>query len=327
MAEIVFRSEDVPAGDRFEWWRERMSRTHAPMDLSSDYAADFRAHQRIIGLGEVSVWPAVFQPLVNTRTPKHVRRSDPEVYHLSLLLGGSATMTWDDRQAVYSPSDFLINDSSRPVEIRAGQEPIRTIGVEIPKVRLPLPPAKADRIVGHRLSRLSGQEGIGALLAQFLTRLAADTGSYQTADGPHLATVVVDLASALFAHVLDAEDALCPESRRRALVLRIQAFIRQHLHDPGLTPRTVAAAHHISPSYLHRLFQDEHDTVAAYLRRERLERARHDLADPALRGVPVHGIAARWGFSHAAAFSRAFRTAYGYPPSQHREWAAYVSSP
>ncbi|MPY62157.1 AraC-like ligand-binding domain-containing protein [Streptomyces spongiae] len=324
VAEVVFRSEDVPAADRFDWWRERMNQTHAPMELTSEFAADFRAHQRIIGLGDVSVWPAVFQPLVNTRTAKHIKQSDPEVYHLSLLLGGTATMTWDDRQAVYGPSDFLINDSSRPVEIRAGQESIRTIGVEIPKARLSLSPAKVDQIVGRRLAPLSGQEGIGALLAQFLTRLSADTGSYQVADGPRLATVVVDLASALFAHVLDAEEALCPEARRRALVLRIQAFIRQNLHDPGLTPRTVAAAHHISPSYLHRVFRDENDTVTAYLRRERLERTRRDLADPALRAVPVHRIAARWGFSHPAAFSRAFRTAYGYPPSHHRE---LVSSP
>ena len=70
--------------------------------------------------------------------------------------------------------------------------------------------------------------------------------------------------------------------------------------------------------YLHRLFQHDGITVAAWIREQRLERARRDLADPALRAVPVHQIAARWGFSHAAVFSRAFRAGYGVAPNDYR---------
>ncbi|MFF5564692.1 helix-turn-helix domain-containing protein [Streptomyces sp. NPDC012623] len=65
--------------------------------------------------------------------------------------------------------------------------------------------------------------------------------------------------------------------------------------------------------------------VSATIRHQRLERARHDLADPALRTVPVHGIAARWGFGHPAAFSRAFRAAYGVPPADYRH-AAHLNA-
>ncbi|MER7694990.1 helix-turn-helix domain-containing protein [Streptomyces sp. NPDC097610] len=69
---------------------------------------------------------------------------------------------------------------------------------------------------------------------------------------------------------------------------------------------------------LHRLFQHEDETVAASIRRQRLERTRHDLADPAQRTTPVHAIATRWGFPRAAEFTRAFRTAYGIPPKEYR---------
>ncbi|AXK37043.1 AraC family transcriptional regulator [Streptomyces armeniacus] len=109
--------------------------------------------------------------------------------------------------------------------------------------------------------------------------------------------------------------------RRRALVLRIRAFIQQRLHDPELSPAAVASAHHISVSHLHRLFQEQGTTVAAWIRQQRLEAASQDLADPRLFEQPVRHIATRWGFTHPAAFSRTFRNHYGVPPTDYR-WRA-----
>jgi hypothetical protein len=51
LQESVFHSDDLSAGDRFDAWRERMGLTHAPMRLESERAADYHAHQRLIGLG------------------------------------------------------------------------------------------------------------------------------------------------------------------------------------------------------------------------------------------------------------------------------------
>ncbi|MFF2251775.1 hypothetical protein [Streptomyces sp. NPDC058142] len=79
--ETVFRSGEVPAADRLAYWAERVGRTHAPVRMTSDHAHDFRATQRILGLGAASVWPATFQQLVIRRTPKPIRRSDPELFH------------------------------------------------------------------------------------------------------------------------------------------------------------------------------------------------------------------------------------------------------
>ncbi|MFV2171690.1 helix-turn-helix transcriptional regulator [Actinomadura sp. LOL_016] len=74
----------------------------------------------------------------------------------------------------------------------------------------------------------------------------------------------------------------------------------------------------MSLSYLHRVFQADGTTVAGWIRRRRLERARRDLADPALHDLPVGRIAARWGFTHPAVFTRAFRAAYDVTPSEYR---------
>lgn len=53
--ETVFRTEDLPGADRFDYWCERIGRTHAPLDLYSAYAADYQAHQRVLELGALHV--------------------------------------------------------------------------------------------------------------------------------------------------------------------------------------------------------------------------------------------------------------------------------
>ncbi|GGQ25993.1 AraC family transcriptional regulator [Actinomadura coerulea] len=318
MIETVHRTEDFPPAERFDRWREWMGRTHAPVELSSEYAADFRARQRTLMLGAVTVWPSTVQPLLSRRTAKLIRRSDPETYNLTLVLEGTAHADWGDRDAEYRPYDLHSQNSWRPCAVQVGQhdQSVRCVGVEIPRDLLALPRRSADRAIGRPLS---AREGVGALLGDFLVRLSSDTAAYRATDGPRLGAVLTDLVSALFAHALESARDLSPEAHRRTLTLSIRSFIARNLHDPELTPSVVAAAHHISTSHLYRLFQEEDATVGALIRRERLDRARRDLADPAQHGVPVHEIAARWGFTHHSAFTRAFRAAYGTSPSDHRQ--------
>ncbi|MGX7759769.1 helix-turn-helix domain-containing protein [Streptomyces angustmyceticus] len=316
--ETVFRSEDVPAADRFDYWTEMLGRAHAPMELRSPHADDFRGSQRVLDLGAVTAWRAVFQPVVFRRTPKLIRQSDPETYHLCLVVRGTGSCVWRHRETRYGPDDLFINSSTLPNDVHSTGDPVTTVALEIPKALVPLPRDLTRRIVGVPVST---REGMGALLARFLTQLTTDTAAYQPSDGPRLGTVLTELVGALFAHTLEAGRCLPPETHRRTLVLRIQAFIRDNLHDPHLTPSAIAAAHHLSTSYLHRLFRDEGATVAEWIRRRRLEAARRDLADPALRAVPIQAIAARWGFPRATDFSRAHRAAYGTTPKEHRRQA------
>ncbi|GGZ78277.1 helix-turn-helix domain-containing protein [Streptomyces bluensis] len=319
MIETVFRTDELPAVDRFAAWRERLGRTHAPMEVTRRDTSDYRAHQRVVELGNMIVSPMAMQPVAVLRTPKLIRQSDPELYHLSLIIHGTVGFTMSGPDATYGAYDLRTNDSSRPFAIHMDerQDHVACVGVEVPKARLPLPVRQVDRVIGRRLT---GQHGVGALLSSFLTHLTTNTGSYTAADGPRLETVLADLLAALFAHELDAEDSLAPETHAHTMTLRIQSFIRQRLNDPDLTPAAVAAAHHISVSYLHRLFRihGPGSTVAGFIRHHRLEQARRDLGDPAKRALPICDIAARWGFAHHAVFTRAFRAAYALAPSDYR---------
>ncbi|MFK0289818.1 helix-turn-helix domain-containing protein [Streptomyces sp. NPDC090442] len=327
LMETVFRSGELPAVDRFEVFREIISRSHAPTHVTSDFAAEYDAHHRVLELGAIRVWPVTCHPVRFERTTKLIRQSDPEQFHLALPLSGVNQLAWDDQEAQFSPYELHLVDSSRVFDLRMnvvdGHERFAGMGIDVPKALLPLPAGRVERLFGQGIP---GSDGICALMARSLLQIVADSASYKPADGARLETVLVDLIAAVFARVLDDDRSLPPESHQRTLTLRIRAFIQQHLHNPELTPRSIAAAHHISLSYLHRLFQQEGDTVAGRVRRQRLERARRDLADPAQYAIPIHTIAARWGFPRAADFSRAFRTAYGVPPRDYRYQATRTAS-
>jgi AraC-like DNA-binding protein len=132
-------------------------------------------------------------------------------------------------------------------------------------------------------------------------------------DQARLGTALLDLLTAAFAGSNGA-----PESQQAALWHQLIAYIEAHLADPDLTPGTLAAAHHVSVRYLHRLFETGGETVAGRIRRRRLERCRHDLLDPALRDRPVAAIGARWGLRNPAHLTRLFREAHGLPPAAYR---------
>jgi AraC-like DNA-binding protein len=241
------------------------------------------------------------------------------MYAVGLILRGRQGIVQERREASLTAGDLVVYSTSRPYEtvVESHQVTAASVVVQIPRAMVSLAPDQVDRALA---TRMPGQEGIGHLLAGFLTRLATDTRLYRPADGQRLAGVLADLITAWLAHHTDAEDRTPAETRQHVRYLQIQSFIHRHLDDSALSPATVAAAHHISLRTLHRLFHHHAHgaTVASYITRQRLTRARRDLADPHLATWPVQAIALRWGFQRPADFARAFRTAYGTTPTAYR---------
>jgi AraC-like DNA-binding protein len=314
----LITTEDLPVADRFGCFRDIVFHEPSPMTVDCDRPADFSAQIDTADLG------AVTMVSLSTRTPGHceiqrsaalIRRSDPEAYRLVLKLSGRSVLDHNDRQVRLGPGDLVLFDTSRPSHGWRGSGDDRWVMVRFPRDLLPLPTATVQRLVG---ARFCGRTGIGALLSGFVARTAHDIGHYGPADALRLSTTLLDLLSALLAHELEADGALPSESQQQILLQRIQVFVQQHLSDPGLSPALIAAAHHISARSLHRLFHAHGLTVVGWIRAHRLERCRRDLADPLLCARPVHAIAAQWGFTDAAHFSRTFKAAHGLSPQAYR---------
>ncbi|MFJ7075894.1 helix-turn-helix domain-containing protein [Streptomyces sp. NPDC098781] len=316
-----------------------------PMAVTSHAPELFRATARAAELGPVSVAELTLSPAVVRRTERLIQRSDPELCCVVFPRQGALRVAHAGREAVLSGRDFALYDSSRPLRVGiAGGGTATLVRAHVPRALLPPRARRAQGLLGRPLT---GRRGVGALLTQFLGDAmpgaqtvtgtgmtpGGGTGAPDPGDGPdasqepaprpsddtaRLGSVAVDLLAATLAHHLDDDTPVPEHFGPGVLLLRIDAFIEERLPEPDLSPGVVAAAHHISVSYLHRLFRTRETTVTELIRRRRLERARRDLGDGRLRDLPIHRIAARWGFRDHASFTRAFRTEYGIPPREHR---------
>ena len=324
---VTMRSEDLPAADRFEWWSEQVSKDTAPTVVSSPHAADFRAAVTLADLGPARLTVLTYPETRSVRTAALIRRSDPERHGLILITKSSLFFSQRDRDTRFGTGDLTLHDTSQPHDFRAspGAAPGKALMLHFPKTALPMRPERLQCLLA---GRLPAGTGMNAIFARYLISVATALrqGEVSDAETGRLGEVALDLAAVALATEVGAQDRLAPETRRQALVSRIEAFIEHNLGDDGLTPATIAAHHHISLGYLHRIFQPRELTVAAWIRHLRLERCRADLADPRLRGRPVHAVGARWGFRSPADFSRAFRAAHGMPPGDYRRHALATCS-
>jgi AraC-like DNA-binding protein len=189
------------------------------------------------------------------------------------------------------------------------------VAIAFPRTLLPL---RSDAGAGLTAVGLSGDDGPGAVFSSTARQVARQLDHLDPAGGARVGTAALDLLTVALAGRLDRHGEVPPDVSQRALIQQVHAFIERQLADPGLTPATVARAHHVSLRSLYKLFEGEQTSVASLIRERRLERCRRDLLDPSLAGRPVSAIAARWGLTNAAHFSRAFRAAYGASPVEFR---------
>lgn len=74
--------------DRFGWYVDRVREGIAPFTLTSPHARDFPARVMSADLGTAQLATFSFPPLGAVRTSRHIRRDDPETYHLALIRRG-----------------------------------------------------------------------------------------------------------------------------------------------------------------------------------------------------------------------------------------------
>ncbi|MFI0451900.1 helix-turn-helix domain-containing protein [Actinomadura sp. 6N118] len=317
-----FSTDDVQHSERYDYWLH-MHREALAIDLRFPNGRHdwFRARCAVTELGAMSAVVLFYAggpaPSMGEahRTPTFCGQMDAYEIKFSLACE-QFVLTQDGRQDDLHPGDFAIADLTRPSSaMAAGRLPKHVASFIVPRTLLPLPSPQVARLTAVRMS---GQHGPAALVSTLLRRITTDAGTYPPAQATRICTALLDLVAATLAGRLDLSAALPPEVERSALLHRIYAYMHRHLADPGLTPRKIVNAHHISLRQLHKLFEDEEHTVAEWIRSQRLDRCRRDLTDPALSGRPVAAISARWGFGDPGHFSRLFRTTYGMPPGEYR---------
>lgn len=310
-------SQDIPAGERFGWFRELVARDIAPYDIVTEHVSDFPAAATLLPLGDrIAVSSLTFPAMQSIRTRRLIQRSDPELWVLALDVRGTIQREQGRNHVNLHPGDMVLYDTSQPFWASvATDDAAQAIMLQLPRHLLPVPEQALRRLVA---TAMPARTGVGRLLSQMLGGLI-EQGPYIEADqAARLTSWVVDLTTTFLAGLCEADGPQTSAARKTALLRQIKSFIRARLGEPELTPATVAAAHHISLRSLHYLFREDGRTVSESIREQRLEQCRANLADPRLADRSVAEIARCAGFSNAAAFNRAFKTRYGVPPGEFR---------
>ncbi|WP_051362516.1 helix-turn-helix domain-containing protein [Amycolatopsis thermoflava] len=271
-------------------------------------------HSSHLGHLQVSTVRSVNQDI--SRTPRLLRHDRRHYFQVGLVQRGEAFVAQDGHEAVLRPGDFVIYETERPFRwsLRSGRRsPEWDLAVFTwPRHTIDLHARDTASLTGRPLR---GDQGMTGVLSRMLADLlrtrpsVGESGAIRLADeiGRLVTTVAGDACGA------DAED-----GRHADLLRRIDTYLDEHLPDPDLSTDTVAQAHFMSARQLQRLFAHRGHRVSDVIRRRRLERCRRDLANPRESGATLAEICFRWGFTHPAVFSRAFREAYGMSPSTYR---------
>ena len=101
----------------------------------------------------------------------------------------------------------------------------------------------------------------------------------------------------------------------RDAIRDVQKYIRDHMDEP-LNRERLAAVAGFSVPHLHRIFTGAvGESIACYVRRQRMERAGRKLR---MGAVDITGVALAAGYDSHAAFSKAFKQHFGISPSEFR---------
>ncbi|WP_432487885.1 AraC-like ligand-binding domain-containing protein [Kineococcus sp. SYSU DK018] len=305
---------DVGTGEGFEGWGAAVERSFPPLRLALPRAGAFRGRIRSAGHDRFRVWDISASPHLVERSRNQVSDSLGQYFKLSFQLSGTGLVRQNGRELLLRPGDITLYDTSRPYSILF-EEDFRFVVAMFPRDALQF---RLRDVEALSAVRLAGTQGVGALLSGFLRGLPTGLAGLPPAAVSRVSHAALELTASLIDAHLGEE-----ESSREVLRRRIHAHVEENLHDPALSPASIAAAHYLSLRSLHALFEDEDFTVAAWIRHRRLEHCREDLCDPALAHLPVSEVASRWGMPDAAQFSKAFRRAYGTTPTA---WRAAATS-
>ena len=309
----TFSTAELPPHRRIEYWNDLTGDAFTPLVTDPVDRRAFVGRLTRTRVGEIRLAEARSEPAIVRHSRQHVARTRDASFMLCLQLDGVSVNRQQGREAVLRYGDFHLLDSSRPYEV-SFQQFNRMLVLSVPHPELARRMPNPESVVGIAMSGRSGVSGLlSSLLCNFWQQRR--TGD-ETFLSPRFSEAILDLVASAYACITAA----APEGSSIAIARReqIRSYIETHLHDPGLTPGSVAAAVHLSPRRLHQLFEADGETVGAYILRRRLEECARAMSDAAQRSRTVTEIAFLHGFNNASHFGRVFRERYQTTPSDYR---------
>ncbi|HMM62739.1 MAG: helix-turn-helix domain-containing protein [Mesorhizobium sp.] len=306
--------------DRSRHWHGAIAGAYFPLDLKFRNPERFSGDLTIWQFGDVSISRLSSDGLRYLRLPHHFRAARKEEFLVTVPMRSEVYFSQCGSEVRCAPGGFFLERSHEPYEF-SHDEPAELWVLKVESQPL------AERIRGpDRFCSLQfeAQNGAGGLFTDMLHLLP---GRFDTMNAESRVAVGRQLID-LLVLAIKADDRVLgsgQSSVRNAHLARIEAYVRANLRDARLDPDRVARACGLSTRYVHELFKDTGQTIASWIRDQRLAACRAALDDPANRRTAAE-IAYGWGFNDQTQFSRAFKAQYGLPPGEYRDQARHRPS-
>jgi AraC family transcriptional activator of tynA and feaB len=313
---MQLNSESFSPGLRFTEWRRRLEEI-AGMDAEvvAPGESSFRSSIRQRNLGPLTILAFDVEPY-QVRLAQKLGSAPRESLVLWLSIDGAGWVEQGGVTTKLDPTVLCVYGANRPRTF-AFTTPSRGVAVLLPLN------AVRQALQGWELAlplSIDCTHGAGAVLADVVRSIARHADDLGEDTGSGLSDVVVDLLASVVS-ALPGSLRMMPSRLELFHKARIKSFVREHLRDPGLDVDMVSRAVGLSTRYIHKLFSSEPEPLMKWVWAERIEGARKEIAQTALRRKAISQIGFSWGFSGAAHFSRSFRNRYGVSPLEYRSRA------
>lgn len=309
---LMLTTDTVTPAQRLAYWTDMICDTYVQLECDAPRGSGFAGSihsQSMPGL-DLSVVTSGAQKVL--RTPRQIASSSDDCFLVSIQTRGQGRLHQDGRDALLSPGDFALYDSTRAYALRFEGD-FQQIVLKLPGEQLRSMVRDTDKLTA---TTVSGRAGAGHLMIGMIQTLWADIDTLQPASAVAVASGVLNI---LVAGLQTLPASNCPGLSSLATyhLARTKRLIDARLRDPSLSMGDVARELGLSVGHIHRLFKNEATSPAQYIWSRRLDACSRDLLDPRRAGHSISEIAFSWGFNDAAHFSRVFRDRFDCSP---REW-------
>ncbi|MGC4105645.1 MAG: helix-turn-helix domain-containing protein [Thermomicrobiales bacterium] len=301
LSTFMFDSDAFSGSEGLDRWRDLGSATHdIAVDADTAFhvrAAAFRYGSFVLSCGEIT-------PQAFIRTRHRIWRDPVDDYAIFTIGNGTRLAVLDDAEILLQPGEIQICDLAQQETSVSSGGTSTTLYLSRPMLDALIPGMSRHHgaILRTERARLLSRHLLSA--SRYLNTLPADSVASFT---DLTTTFAVDLLLSAFRPAgAVREDAAVD---REAVV----TFIRDHLGEPGFSLDTLLMHFPLSRSALYRMFEGD-GGVEHFIRTERLRAIRLVL----LRnqdGRSLQDLARDHGFRSGFALTRAFREAFGQPPS------------
>lgn len=301
----------VERGRSLDEWVAVVRQRFVTLQIAPQSSSDVAGVVRTRHIGHLQASAVCSTPQTFTRTKRMAATGDCELFALGLVDRGTGYLEQDGRTCAVSNGSFAIYETDRPFSWSLTGD-WRIFVFTWPRDSVAFSSLEMRKLTA---ATVPGTTGVGSMVSPLLRGLLPVGAGISLAGAARFASEIAELS--VIAAGENCREPVDVDAGRGQL-REIQTFIEQHLTDPALTPPAIAREFHMSTRTLHRLFALHGLTVAAWIKDRRLEGARRALVASGSSVLPVHQIAARYGFSTVALFSRSFATRYGQSPSTYR---------